>query len=593
MADTGIPLLPPAEAIDYFRKKGFRTGFAWQDVWQEEHVRAFTVAKAMSADVLETIRAEVDKALADGRTLAQFRAELTPLLQKMGWWGRKRMIDPATGLAKTVQLGSPRRLKIIYDMNMRMARAAGLWSKIQRTKDALPYLRYTAVMDDRTRPEHAEWHGTILPVDDPWWDTHYPPCGWNCRCTVIQIDAGTIADRGWEVSSSPPPEGKPAPWTNPRTGEVVDVPAGIDPGFAYNVGKAAAGGLEPPPLLPPELPALEPGVEAGAVPAGAPAPASMLPAGIDAETAIDAFLAEAGAAPSIGEPVATLTGTELAPADASIGTLREAAAEAVAARRETGFESPRLGNLRVTRAGIKKARFETPERAGGADKLRATPALEAVIAHGEVTTEPNLKPEQKPRVLRVARIRAPISLDGEVRMMEVRADRYPDGWHYANHMLLDGPSGRPVVGGVSGGDGRKTTARRIDPTLGDRSASDIAASGAGVEDRNIEDPSGWRLALGPGWFRDMGGALAVPSGDRRRVLPLVGRAIARPDQIRLRWVTGADGSKMLFRRYIAKVDGMMVVVDVGKAGWRFATERDPGFDLRRLTVGTVAWTASQ
>ena len=39
--------LPPKEAIAYFRKKGLKKSFAWQDVWQEEHAKAFTVAKAM------------------------------------------------------------------------------------------------------------------------------------------------------------------------------------------------------------------------------------------------------------------------------------------------------------------------------------------------------------------------------------------------------------------------------------------------------------------------------------------------------------------------------------------------------------------
>ena len=28
-------------------------------------------------------------------------------------------------------------------------------------------------------------------------------------------------------------------WTNPKTGEVTDVPKGIDPGWAYNPGKSA------------------------------------------------------------------------------------------------------------------------------------------------------------------------------------------------------------------------------------------------------------------------------------------------------------------------------------------------------------------
>ena len=43
-------------------------------------------------------------------------------------------------------------------------------------------LRYVAVLDARTRPEHRAWHGLILPIDHPLWDTHYPPNGWGCRC---------------------------------------------------------------------------------------------------------------------------------------------------------------------------------------------------------------------------------------------------------------------------------------------------------------------------------------------------------------------------------------------------------------------------
>jgi uncharacterized protein with gpF-like domain len=123
-----IPNLPPVEALAYFRRKGLRVGFAWQDVWQRDHARAFTVAKAMSTDLLEDIRAAVDEAIAGGQTLAQFREGLTPLLQARGWWGRKDMIDPATGERRNVQLGSPRRLRTIFNVNMRMAYQAGAGS---------------------------------------------------------------------------------------------------------------------------------------------------------------------------------------------------------------------------------------------------------------------------------------------------------------------------------------------------------------------------------------------------------------------------------------------------------------------------------
>lgn len=242
-----IPVSPPKEAIAYFRDKGIAFGFAWQDVWQAEHAVAFTVAKAMSRDVLETIRAAVDNAIADGETLDTFRKELRPRLEALGWWGRKPVLDPLTGARKTVQLGSPRRLKTIFAVNMRTAYQAGRWERIVKQKAAFPYLRYTSVLDGRERPQHHAWHGTVKPVDDAWWDSHYPPCGWNCRCTATAFSRRMLEKRGYSVTDAPPAF-EQRPWTNKRTGEVTTVEDGIDPGWSYNVGKARMDALAPSPL---------------------------------------------------------------------------------------------------------------------------------------------------------------------------------------------------------------------------------------------------------------------------------------------------------------------------------------------------------
>ena len=88
----------------------------------------------MQTDVLADIRAETERALADGHTFRDFAKDLTPMLQKKGWWGTKEMTDPLTGKKRLVQLGSPRRLRVIYDTNMRTARSAGQWERIQRVE---------------------------------------------------------------------------------------------------------------------------------------------------------------------------------------------------------------------------------------------------------------------------------------------------------------------------------------------------------------------------------------------------------------------------------------------------------------------------
>ena len=232
--------LPPEDAIAYFAAKGYELPptFDWRDMWQEAHTAAFTVAKSAGFDILGDVHSACLAALENGTPYNEFAKQLAPILQEKGWWGKKEMTDPVTGEAKEVQLGSPRRLNIIYDTNLRMAHAAGAWSRQQRAKEHSPYLRLVTMDDGRVREAHKPWHNVVLPVDDEWWDTHYPPNGWKDRCTTMQLSEYDIADFGYTVSEQAPPIVY-EPWLNKRTGETMMVPHGIAPGFDYNPGKVA------------------------------------------------------------------------------------------------------------------------------------------------------------------------------------------------------------------------------------------------------------------------------------------------------------------------------------------------------------------
>jgi len=231
--------LQPTEVVSYFQSKGYRISFGWQDVAVAEHAQSFTVAKVMRLDILEDIRAAMSTAIADGTTFETFQKELAPKLKAKGWWGKKPLYDPLTGKTDIVQLGSERRLRIIFDANMRSSYAAGHWMRIQRVKRFMPYLRYVVIRDSRTRPLHKSWHGTILPVDDPTWDWLYPPNGWRCRCTVQQLSGDDLKRRKEKISKPVDPNWRS--WTNQRTGEVHQIPTGVDPGWQGNVGKVATG----------------------------------------------------------------------------------------------------------------------------------------------------------------------------------------------------------------------------------------------------------------------------------------------------------------------------------------------------------------
>lgn len=226
--------LPPQDAIDYFQQKGFAIGFDYRDVWQAQHQAAFTVAKVTQLDLLQDIRAAVDAAIKDGTTLQQFQKALVPILQAKGWWGRQPMTDPLTGETKEVQLGSPRRLKTIYDTNLRTAHAEGQWQRIQASKGAFPFLLYDGNNSENPNLEHRAWDGMVLPVDDPFWQSHLPIKKWGCKCRVIPMTASQMKRRGLQVGVSP--EVPTQPYVNARTGEVQQIPDGVHPAFHYPPG---------------------------------------------------------------------------------------------------------------------------------------------------------------------------------------------------------------------------------------------------------------------------------------------------------------------------------------------------------------------
>lgn len=231
--------LPPAEAVAFLRTKGLKVTFAWQDQWAAEHELAFTVAKMADVDLLADVKQAVDDAIAEGQTLAQFKKLLMPRLMKAGWWGMREQVDPLTGETHLVQLGSARRIETIFRTNMMMSYSAGEWAQIEETAKQAPYLMYDAVDDNRTREQHRAWNGLVLRWDDPFWNSHRPPNGWNCRCSVIQLSQRDLRGLGKAGPDDAPPI-EQREYINKRTGEVMQVPKGIDPGFDYNPGKSRA-----------------------------------------------------------------------------------------------------------------------------------------------------------------------------------------------------------------------------------------------------------------------------------------------------------------------------------------------------------------
>ncbi|WP_149589822.1 phage minor head protein [Tabrizicola flagellatus] len=194
----------------------------WRDLWQAQHDRAFVVAGAMKAELLADLAAAVDKAIADGRTLDEFRRDFRSIVERHGWHGWT-----GEGSAK----GEAWRTKVIYKTNLATSYAAGRLAQLREGGFAWFVYRHGASLEPRE--QHLSWDGLILEADHPFWATHAPPNGWGCSCYITGARSREGAKRvggklgkeledGWQK-------------VDPRTG----APVGIDKGWAYAPGATA------------------------------------------------------------------------------------------------------------------------------------------------------------------------------------------------------------------------------------------------------------------------------------------------------------------------------------------------------------------
>jgi hypothetical protein len=71
----------------------------------------------------------------------------------------------------------------------------------------MPNLQYQTVGDNYVREAHQILNGIVRPMKDSFWNTHYPPNGWGCRCEAIQVPNGLapITPKG-NIPQSPVPQ---------------------------------------------------------------------------------------------------------------------------------------------------------------------------------------------------------------------------------------------------------------------------------------------------------------------------------------------------------------------------------------------------
>jgi hypothetical protein len=280
------------EAISYMRQKINLPTKTWRDIEGRSHDRAFVVAGATKDALLSDLRFEIEKAVAGGLTLSEFRKNFDQIVAKNGWTGFKGDGSDA---------GIAWRTKMIFETNLKTAYAAGRYKQMTDpdVTKLHKYWRYRHGFyrePEQARVEHKNWDNLVLPYNDPFWSTHYPPNGWHCSCGIETVTERELKKLGIKVDQSPVVAMRTV--IDPKTNDTVRVPNGIDFGWDHAPGKDWATGVVPRELQetllapiamrkPVSLPSL--------APIAKPFKAKPLPAGTDAMVAAESFLSAFGA----------------------------------------------------------------------------------------------------------------------------------------------------------------------------------------------------------------------------------------------------------------------------------------------------------
>jgi SPP1 gp7 family putative phage head morphogenesis protein len=189
LSDSGFP-----EASKWFRQKLPVTDDEWAALGARAKQRAFNVGGVTQLELVQEVWTAVDTAVAAGTTLAEFQDEVGAKLAN-AWGG-----------------ADPFRLETAFRTNVQAAFNAGRYEQ-QNDPGVLaqrPWWKFSAILDSRTTPICAAAHGTTLPANDPWWQSHQSPCHFNCRSTVISL-TDEQATRTEVVSQIPASPGFGAP----------------------------------------------------------------------------------------------------------------------------------------------------------------------------------------------------------------------------------------------------------------------------------------------------------------------------------------------------------------------------------------------
>ncbi|HKV94893.1 MAG TPA: phage minor head protein [Candidatus Angelobacter sp.] len=175
--ELGFESVPPTQAIQRVLNLIGMSRNAFDGLAQRYKMQAFTVAGISDVRLIEQIKNALADVMQAGGTEKDFQAAVNALTDAAG----------VARLAKT-------QIDTVFQTAVQTAYQNGRFEQMTdpAVVAALPYWMYRTAGDDRVRPAHAALDGFCAKYNDVVWNRLYPPCGYNCRCTVTAEGPGDV-----------------------------------------------------------------------------------------------------------------------------------------------------------------------------------------------------------------------------------------------------------------------------------------------------------------------------------------------------------------------------------------------------------------
>jgi SPP1 gp7 family putative phage head morphogenesis protein len=175
-----INIEPNKNAAEFIRSKAAATPSVFGSLLPDLRAQAFTVARIGDFDILRDLIEAIAK-IPEGADWRQTRTEIAAQISPY-------MDESPDGFS-----ASRNKAELLLRTPAFQAYAVGKHAEQTAVAEALPYWKYVSVGDGKVRDAHRALDGKIFRSDDPFWDTHYPPWDFGCRCQVVAVTAQEVA----------------------------------------------------------------------------------------------------------------------------------------------------------------------------------------------------------------------------------------------------------------------------------------------------------------------------------------------------------------------------------------------------------------